>query len=159
MAFRTYQETRPWAKAIKQAVMTHNMPPWYADTTIDHFKNDRHLTDQEVATITQWVDAGAPEGKASELPKLPDFIEGWAIGKPDLVLTLPKEFKIPASGVVQYQYFTIDPGFKEDTWIPGRRGASHTARAGASHSGFRAGCGQQRWKESPQSSAAGNSSP
>jgi len=117
MAFRTYQETRPWAKAIKQAVMTHNMPPWYADTTIDHFKNDRHLTEQEVATITQWVDAGAPEGKAVELPKLPEYIEGWVIGKPDLVLSLPKEFKIPATGVVQYQYFTIDPGFKEDTWI------------------------------------------
>jgi hypothetical protein len=117
MAFRTYQETRPWAKAIKQAVMTHNMPPWYADTTIDHFKNDRHLTDREVATITQWVDAGAPEGKASELPKLPEYTEGWVIGKPDVVLSLPKEFKIPASGVVQYQYFTIDPGFKEDTWI------------------------------------------
>jgi hypothetical protein len=117
MAFRTYQETRPWAKAIKQAVMTHNMPPWYADTTIDHFKNDRHLTEQEVATITQWVDAGAPEGKASELPKLPEYTEGWVIGKPDVVLSIPKEFKIPASGVVQYQYFTIDPGFKEDTWI------------------------------------------
>ncbi len=117
MAFRTYQETRPWAKAIKQAVMTHNMPPWYADTKIDHFKNDRHLSAQEIATITSWVDAGAPEGKASELPKLPEFTEGWVIGKPDLVLSLPKEFKIPASGVVQYQYFTIDPGFTEDTWI------------------------------------------
>ena len=117
MAFRTYQETRPWAKAIKQAVMTHNMPPWYADTTIDHFKNDRHLSDQEVATITKWVDAGAPEGKSSELPKLPVYTEGWAIGKPDLVLSLPTEFKIPANGVVPYKYFTIDPGFTEDTWI------------------------------------------
>src|SRR6202046_2505379 len=117
MAFRTYQETRPWAKAIKQAVMTHNMPPWYADTTIDHFKNDRHLTDEEIATLTRWADGGAPEGKASDLPKLPAFVEGWAIGKPDVVFSLPKEFVIPASGVVQYQYFTIDPGFTEDTWI------------------------------------------
>jgi hypothetical protein len=117
MAFRTYQETRPWAKAIKQAVMTHNMPPWYADPTIDHFKNDRHLTDQEVATITQWVDAGAPEGKKSDLPKLPEYTEGWVIGKPDLIVSIPKEFTIPATGVVQYQYFTIDPGFTEDTWI------------------------------------------
>ena len=117
MAFRTYQETRPWAKAIKQAVTTHDMPPWYADPAIDHFKNDRHLTAEEIATITKWVDAGAPEGKASELPKLPEFTEGWAIGKPDLILSLPREFVIPASGVVQYQYFTIDPGFTEDTWI------------------------------------------
>ena len=59
MAFRTYQETRPWAKAIKQAVMTHNMPPWYADTKIDHFKNDRHLSDQEIATdhVSGWTRA------------------------------------------------------------------------------------------------------
>ena len=117
MAFRNYQETRPWAKAIKQAVMTHDMPPWYADPKIDHFKNDRHLSAEEIATLTQWVDAGAPEGEASDLPKLPEFTEGWVIGKPDLILSLPKEFKIPASGVVQYQYFTIDPGFTEDTWI------------------------------------------
>jgi hypothetical protein len=116
MAFRTYQETRPWAKAIKQAVMTHNMPPWYADTKIDHFKNDRHLTDAEVATITQWVDGGAPEGDGPA-PKMPEFTEGWVIGKPDLILQIPKEFKIPATGVVQYQYFTIDPGFTEDTWV------------------------------------------
>ncbi len=67
--------------------------------------------------MTRWADGGAPEGKASDLPKLPEFIEGWAIGKPDLILSLPKEFVIPASGVVQYQYFTIDPGFTEDTWI------------------------------------------
>jgi hypothetical protein len=117
MAFRTYEETRPWAKAIRQAVMTHDMPPWYADTKIDHFKNDRHLSAQEISTITQWVDGGALEGAASDLPKLPEFTEGWVIGKPDVILSLPREFKIPASGVVQYQYFTIDPGFTEDTWI------------------------------------------
>lgn len=117
MPLRTYQETRPWAKAIKEAVMKHTMPPWYANTEVDHFANDRHLSAQEVSTITQWVDAGAPEGKAADMPKLPEFTEGWAIGKPDIILKLPREFKIPAGGVVQYQYFTIDPGFTEDTWI------------------------------------------
>ena len=117
MAFRTYEETRPWAKAIKTAVMTHDMPPWYADTKIDHFKNDRHLTSAEIATISQWVEAGAPEGAAADLPKMPEFTEGWVIGKPDLVVEMPKAFTIPATGVVQYQYFTIDPGFTEDTWV------------------------------------------
>lgn len=117
MAFRTYQETRPWAKAIKEAVAKHAMPPWYANTEVDHFSNDRHLSATEVATLTQWADAGAPEGNSADLPKLPEFTEGWVIGKPDLVLKLPREFKIPANGVVQYQYFTIDPGFTEDTWI------------------------------------------
>ncbi len=117
MAFRTYQETRPWAKAIKEAVAKHAMPPWYANTEVDHFSNDRHLSATEVATLTQWADAGAPEGNAADLPKLPEFTEGWVIGKPDLVLKLPREFKIPAKGVVQYQYFTIDPGFTEDTWV------------------------------------------
>ncbi len=117
MALRTYQETRPWAKAIKEAVAKHAMPPWYANTEVDHFSNDRHLSATEVATLTQWADAGAPEGNSADLPKLPEFTEGWVIGKPDLVLKLPREFKIPANGVVQYQYFTIDPGFTEDTWI------------------------------------------
>ena len=117
MAFRTYQETRPWAKAIKQAVMTHAMPPWYADPKIDHFHNDRHLTAEEIATITKWVDAGAPEGKTSDLPKLPEYTDGWAIGKPDHDYQPAKEFTIPARGVVPYQYFNMDPGFTEDTWI------------------------------------------
>jgi mono/diheme cytochrome c family protein len=85
MALRDYKEVRPWAKAIKQQVATRTMPPWHADPAIDKFSNDRRLTDAEVATIVKWVDAGAPEGNSADLPKLPEFTEGWAFGKPDMV--------------------------------------------------------------------------
>ena len=117
MAFRSYQEVRPWAKAIKQQVAQRIMPPWHADPAVNHFSNSRRLSDEEVATVVKWVDAGAPEGKAADLPKMPEFTEGWGIGKPDLVVDIGKDFKIPADGVIQYQYFKVDPGFTEDTWI------------------------------------------
>jgi hypothetical protein len=117
MSFRTYQEVRPWAKSIKQQVATHSMPPWDADPAVDKFSNDRRLTDAQVATLVKWADSGAPEGSPADLPKLPEFTEGWAIGKPDLTFDTGQDFKIPADGVVPYQYFKVDPGFKEDTWV------------------------------------------
>jgi hypothetical protein len=117
MSFRTYSEVRPWAKAIKQAVVTRTMPPWDADPAVNHFKNDRHLSDDEVATLAKWADAAAPEGDLKDLPKMPTFTDGWSIGKPDMVVDTGKDFAIPASGVIAYQYFKVDPGFKEDTWI------------------------------------------
>ena len=117
MSFRTYSEVRPWAKAIKQAVVTRTMPPWDADPAVNHFANDRHLSDTEVATLSKWADATAPEGDAKDLPKLPTFTDGWSIGKPDLIVDTGKDFAIPAKGVISYQYFKVDPGFKEDTWI------------------------------------------
>jgi hypothetical protein len=117
MAFRNYKEVRPWAKSIKQQVVARNMPPWDADPHVNKFANDRHLSDAEIATVVKWVDAGAPEGNAADLPKLPEFTDGWVIGKPDVTFDSGKDFKIPADGVVPYQYFKVDPGFKEDTWI------------------------------------------
>lgn len=117
MQFTSYQETRPWAKAIKQAVATRTMPPWHADPSMTHFANSRRPSDTEVATIVKWADSGAPEGNPKDLPKTPEFVQGWVIGKPDLTFDIGKEFPIPAQGVIAYQYFKVDPGFKEDTWI------------------------------------------
>ena len=117
MSFRNYREVRPWAKAIKQQVATHAMPPWDADPSIDKFRNDRSLTDAQIATLVKWADNGAPEGDPADMPAMPHFTEGWVIGKPDLTFDTGKDFKIPAAGVVPYQYFKVDPGFKEDTWV------------------------------------------
>src|SRR5579864_6295905 len=117
MSFQNYREVRPWARAIKEQVATHAMPPWDADPSIDKFSNDRRLTPQQVDTIVKWVDSGAPEGNAADLPKMPEFSKGWQIGTPDLVFDTGTNFKIPAQGVVPYQYFRVDPGFKEDTWV------------------------------------------
>lgn len=117
MSFQNYKEVRPWAKAIKQQVTARTMPPWDADPAIDKFSNDRRLSDTQVATVVKWVDAGAPEGNPADMPKLPEFTTGWVIGKPDMLIDTGKDFQIPAAGVVAYQYFKVDPGFKEDTWI------------------------------------------
>jgi hypothetical protein len=117
MSFMSYGETRPWAKAIKQQVVSRNMPPWDAEPGVDKFANDRRLSDAEVATLAKWADSGAPEGNAADLPPAPKFVQGWVIGKPDIVLDSGTDFKIPATGVIPYQFFNIDPGFKEDTWV------------------------------------------
>ena len=119
MTFQSYKEVRPWAKAIKQATLSRTMPPWHADPKINHFSNDRRLTEDEIATITRWADHGAPEGNAADLPKAPEFFTGWKIGKPDFVIDTGTDFMIPAQGVIKYQYYLVDPGFKEDKWVTG----------------------------------------
>src|SRR5438477_7995561 len=92
----TYNDARPWAKAMKQAVLTQKMPPWFADPQFGHFRNDRSMSQADRDTLVKWVDAGAPEGDPKDLPKPLEFVEGWNIGKPDVVLEMPEAFKVPA---------------------------------------------------------------
>lgn len=131
MSFTSYKEVRPWAKAIRTAVLTKKMPPWLADPAHGKFANDRRLDPAEIETIVRWVDSGAPEGNAADLPPLPKFEPGWGIGKPDVVFDIGADFEVPASGVVPYKYFTVETGFKEDMWIeaaecrPDKRGVVH----------------------------------
>src|SRR5207248_3432115 len=80
MSLLSYQEARPWASAIKEAVVLKKMPPWFADTQVGHFRNDRSLSQNEIDTLVSWVDAGAPEGNAKDLPPPKQFVEGWNIG-------------------------------------------------------------------------------
>ena len=117
MAFTNYKETRPWAKAIKSAVVARKMPVWLADPSHGTFRNDRRLSNAEIATISSWVDAGAPEGDTKMTPKLPDFPGGWNIGKPDQIFDMGAEFNVPKEGTVPYKYFTVDPNFTEDKWV------------------------------------------
>lgn len=94
MALVTYEETRPWAKSIKQRVATHQMPPWHIDKTVgvQHFANDRSLSEEQIATIVRWVDAGAPMGNAKDMPPARQWPteNGWQaaakLGPPDLVI-------------------------------------------------------------------------
>src|SRR5262249_40522324 len=98
MSLLTYDAARPYARSIKQKVVARQMPPWGADPAHGTFKNDPRLTEQEIATISAWVDAGAPRGDDKDLPVVPAFADGWTIGKPDAVFTMDEEFEIPASG-------------------------------------------------------------
>ncbi|MBV8729601.1 MAG: cytochrome c, partial [Acidobacteriia bacterium] len=78
-SFLTYESTRPWAKAIKTAVLTRKMPPWFADPKYGHFANDRRLSDADIQTISAWVDAGAPEGDRKDKPAPVGWNDGWNI--------------------------------------------------------------------------------
>ncbi len=96
----TFEDTRPWAKAIKQQVVQRNMPPWFIDRTvgIHKFNNDISLSDQEIATISKWVDAGAPKGDPADMPKprVFDDSDRWHIGKPDIIVRLNKDVFVKA---------------------------------------------------------------
>ncbi len=117
MALMNYQDARPWAKAIRQAVITKKMPPWFADPSVGHFANDRSLSQSEIDTLIAWVDGGTKEGDIKDAPAPRKFVEGWNIGKPDMVLQMPNAFEVPASGKIDYQYVIIPTGLKEDTWV------------------------------------------
>lgn len=117
MTFMSYEETRPWAKAIKQAVATKKMPPWFADAHYGKFSNDRTLGQAEVDILTNWADSGAQAGNAKDAPKPVSFVQGWRINKPDVVLSMPAAFSVPASGTIDYQYFVIPTGFTEDKYV------------------------------------------
>ncbi len=117
MAFTNYKEVRPWAKSIRERVVTRSMPPWLADPAHGEFKNDRRLSKEEVATISAWVSAGAPEGNSADLPASPTFVIGWNIGKPDQVIDIGRDLDVAAEGTIPYQYFRVPTNFTEDKWV------------------------------------------
>lgn len=131
MSLITYDETRPWAMAMKLAVVTKKMPPWYADPQYGHFSNERKLSPQEIKTIIAWADTGAPAGDPNDKPAPVTFVDGWNIGKPDRVIEMPTAYNVPAQGTVDYQYIVIPGNFTQDTWIraaevrPGNRAVVH----------------------------------
>ncbi|HET9220639.1 MAG TPA: cytochrome c [Terriglobia bacterium] len=116
MSFLTYAESRPWAKAMKEAVISRQMPPWFADPGYGHFKNDRRLSDAQIRAISEWADNGAVEGDAKDKPAPVTFEDGWNI-KPDMVIEMPKDFNVPATGTVAYQNFLVKVNFPEDVWV------------------------------------------
>ena len=131
MSLMTFEDARPWARAIKQRVSARTMPPWGADPAHGTFKNDPRLADRDIETIAKWVDAGAPKGEDADLPVAPKFVDGWTIGQPDAVFTMDEEFTIPASGAIPYKYFRVPTNLTEDKWIqaieikPGARAQVH----------------------------------
>jgi hypothetical protein len=120
MSLRTYEEVRPWARAIRTRVTARSMPPWHIDKTvgIQEFKNDLSLPDQDIETIAAWVDAGAPLGNPADMPPQRAFADGseWAIGKPDLVVRFPAQH-VPASGPDLFPTVTAPTGLTEDRYV------------------------------------------
>ena len=126
-----YKDVRPWAKSIKEKVANRVMPPWHADPHVGQWSNDRRLAQPDIDTIVAWVDGGALEGNPKDMPPAPQFAEGWSIGKPDIVIPMPKDYVLKPNGPDEIQYFEVDPGFKQDTYVqmaearPGNRRIVH----------------------------------
>ena len=96
MSLLTYEQVRPWAKAIASKVATGEMPPWGADPRYGKFANDRTLTRAQVDTIAAWVKGGAPKGNEADMPKPPPMVTGWlASTEPDYILEMPVEYHVP----------------------------------------------------------------
>lgn len=113
-----YADVVGWAETIAEAINDDRMPPWHANPSHGEFSNDCRLTTEERRTILEWIAAGAPEGNPAHLPAPRVFPNGWQIPTPDVVYAMrPEPFQLPADGPVQYQYFTVDPGFTEGKWI------------------------------------------
>jgi hypothetical protein len=117
MSLITYKDARPWARSIKDKVVTREMPPWGADPHYGQFSNDKRLSQDDVDTITAWVDQGAKEGDPKDLPQMPNFDDRWQIGKPDVVLSMSQAYTIAAEGSDEYLDFVIPTDFKEFKWV------------------------------------------
>lgn len=132
-ALTDYDEVVGWAETIQEVVQNHRMPPWHASEAYGKFENDRRMPEDEKEAIYAWVRAGAPEGDPKDLPEPRTWVSGWQLPRePDFVAPITeKPFRVPAEGVVRYQYFDIDPGFTEDKWVdaieiqPGNRAVVH----------------------------------
>ncbi len=130
VSFLTYDQARPWAKAIRDAVRSRKMPPWFADPCCGHFSNDRSLTPEQMSILSAWAETGAAKGDERDAPPPRVWHEGWNIAQPDRVFEIPG-FEVPASGAVEYQYFSVPTHFTEDRWVqaievrPGARAVVH----------------------------------
>ncbi|MFN0121768.1 MAG: thiol-disulfide isomerase [Blastocatellia bacterium] len=117
MSLQTYKEIRPWAKSIREKVVSREMPPWHADPAFGHWSNDRRMAQTDIDKIVAWVNAGAREGDAKDLPPMPKFASGWQIGDPDQVFHMPEDFTVPATGTVPYKNFVAPTNFTEDKYV------------------------------------------
>jgi hypothetical protein len=131
MSLMTYEQARPYAKAMANAIANRTMPPWHAEAPAGTFHNERILSDAERQTLTAWAAGGAINGDPGDLPAQPTFHDGWALGKPDVVLEMQEDYRVPAKGTVQYEWLYIPTNFTESKWVksfeirPGNRSVVH----------------------------------
>jgi hypothetical protein len=119
MSLLTYDDVRPRAKDIRDKVADGVMPPWHADKAHGKFANERSLTDEERSVLLRWANNGAPKGDDKDMPAMPKYVDGWALGQPDAIIEMPIDYKVPADGFVEYEYFEIPTNFTEDKWVQG----------------------------------------
>jgi peroxiredoxin len=121
MALLTHEDAMNWSETIREVIDQKRMPPWYADPRYGKFSNDRSMPAEDRETLLRWIAQGCAKGDDKDLPAPRPFEQtSWRIGKPDLVLTMPEEFSVPAQAPkygVPYKYFTVPTNFTEDRWV------------------------------------------
>ena len=157
MSLVTYEETRPWARSIKARVAARQMPPWHIDKTvgIQHFKNDRSLSDDEIDTIVRWVDAGAPQGDPKDMPPPKKFANDdvWNFasqfgGPPDLIIKSPA-YTMPAQALDQWYKPVVETGLTEPRWVRAIEIRPATVKGRASRITRWRGCSRTRSRTEP----------
>ncbi len=135
-ALTSYKHAHAWSQTIAEVVKEGRMPPWHADPCHGKFANDRSMSKQDRDTLLAWIEQGCAKGDEKDLPPPKKFLgsDGWRIGKPDVILTMGEEFKVPATAPkygVPYQYFWVPTNFEEDKWVqmaeakPGNKAVVH----------------------------------
>lgn len=129
----SYGDVKKRAKQIKNVTSDRVMPPWQAEAGHGEFLDERRLTEVEISKIRMWVEQGAVEGEAKDLPPAPKFTDGWQLGEPDLVLKMSEAYDVPAEGRDVYRCFVIPVNIPEDKFVkaveyrPGNRRVVHHA--------------------------------
>src|SRR5262249_39961871 len=134
MPLLSYRSASSWSETIKEVIQEERMPPWHADPRFGKFSNDRRLSKQERETLLGWIERGGPKGDGADPPPPREFAESWRIGKPDAIITMDRQYTVPAKADrngIRYQYFVVPTNFKEDRWVqaaeakPGNRAVVH----------------------------------
>lgn len=113
----TYDDVKTHARQIAVVTASRYMPPWLPKHGYGEFSGERRLTDEQIGLIGRWVEAGTPQGDAEDLPPLPHFTKGWQLGEPDLVVTLPESYTLPADGLDVYRNFVVPIPLDETRWV------------------------------------------
>ena len=130
-----YDEVLGWGEMMLEVIHEKRMPPWHADPEFGKFVGERHIPVEDVEKLAEWVAGGMPEGDPQDLPPLPEWTAGWQLSTPpdEQFAMRGRPFQVPADGIVEYQYFVVDPGWEEDRWIhaaqvvPGNASVVHHA--------------------------------
>jgi peroxiredoxin len=120
MPLITYKDAAAWSETIREVINENRMPPWHADPKFGEFENDRRLSATERQTVLTWLDEGTPKGDDKDMPPPRQFVNGWVIGKPDVIFEMPEAYQVPADsppGGIPYQRFRVKTNFKEDKWV------------------------------------------
>ena len=129
----TYTDVRKHGQQIVSVIKRRYMPPWLPQAGYGEFQEERRLTDAQIRTIEEWVRAGAPEGSPADAPALPEFVPGWQLGTPDLVIAADAPYHLQAGGPDQYWNFVLPLNIPATRWVkaieirPGNLRAVHHA--------------------------------